>query len=711
MALLNQAPFYLAGAYNRLAEMGLQYGRICTNGYINSEKALDLRQQLVRSTKLFRLLMYYTRYDSSGNFLGTNRITDDIYNKLLRTLIRTADVNSLPNSPKILYNGNPLIVQTGGTGPVGPAGAASYLYIGYADDAAGTGFSTSPATHPYIAIVNSTSPMTVVAGIFAGLWTKYFGNNGADGAAGANGTTYYLHIGYADDTSGTNYTPVFSSLKAYIAFIINTTAGDPGAGAFAGLWARYLGTNGTNGTNGNTVIGGAGAPSGGIGVDGDYYIDVTAHAFYGPKTAGAWGASFSLVGPAGATGSTGSNGADGNSAFLYIAYADDALGTGFTTAFDPSKKFIAFKNTNVLIPSPAVSDFTGLFTAYRGTGDQWTTTSPTSLTIGAGVQTLFVATSLAYATGQRVVIAVPADPTHMMQGVCQGYNPLTGQLTVNVDTTTGAGTFSSWQVSLQGAPVSIASVNGYFGAIGTQRGSGGTNQATTTTPARLGLFENQISQSPGITADNVTNFRLTVANRGAYVLSFHGSISGSNNGEFILQLYKNGVAVANAKTHALLNASGQVQNISIGSVSIDNVAVNDYFEIYVNAVAGTPNILLEQGTFDIHSVGSPNTPQYVNIGPTNVVVGAIDADIFSAGAGNSVRWDVMIKRGNQIREITVYAIWDGTNPPNSNSSTPTDLAGPIDVVLTVTFSGGNIHLVATGTSATWVVTGKRTIIA
>lgn len=59
------------------------------------------------------------------------------------------------------------------------------------------------------------------------------------------------------------------------------------------------GDPGTNGANGNTVLSGSGAPSSGLGVNGDYYIDTTAHAIYGPKTAGAWGSATSLIGPGG----------------------------------------------------------------------------------------------------------------------------------------------------------------------------------------------------------------------------------------------------------------------------------------------------------------------------------------------------------------------------------------------------------------------------
>ncbi len=60
------------------------------------------------------------------------------------------------------------------------------------------------------------------------------------------------------------------------------------------------GTNGTNGANGNTILNGSGAPSNTLGHDGDFYLDTSADALYGPKTSGAWPASgVNLVGAAG----------------------------------------------------------------------------------------------------------------------------------------------------------------------------------------------------------------------------------------------------------------------------------------------------------------------------------------------------------------------------------------------------------------------------
>ena len=58
------------------------------------------------------------------------------------------------------------------------------------------------------------------------------------------------------------------------------------------------GVNGVN--NGLVCLSGTGAPSNTLGADGDLYVDTAAHALYGPKTAGVWGAA--IGGTSGAAG-------------------------------------------------------------------------------------------------------------------------------------------------------------------------------------------------------------------------------------------------------------------------------------------------------------------------------------------------------------------------------------------------------------------------
>lgn len=82
------------------------------------------------------------------------------------------------------------------------------------------------------------------------------------------------------------------------------------------------------------LLNGAGAPAAGLGNNGDFYIDTTAHAIYGPKTAGAWGSATSLVGPAGAAGAAGATGATGATGAAGAAGATGA--TGATGPAGPS---------------------------------------------------------------------------------------------------------------------------------------------------------------------------------------------------------------------------------------------------------------------------------------------------------------------------------------------------------------------------------------
>ena len=131
------------------------------------------------------------------------------------------------------------------------------------------------------------------------------GATGATGSAGADGKTVLNGSGApSNSTTGNNGD-----------FYIDTTASaiyGPKTGGVWGSATSLKGTNGTNGTNGKTVLNGSGAPSNSTGSEGDFYIDTTANRIYGPKGATTWPASStSLVGPTGATGATGATGPAG----------------------------------------------------------------------------------------------------------------------------------------------------------------------------------------------------------------------------------------------------------------------------------------------------------------------------------------------------------------------------------------------------------------
>ncbi|MGA1278719.1 MAG: hypothetical protein ACO3YA_00255 [Candidatus Nanopelagicaceae bacterium] len=69
---------------------------------------------------------------------------------------------------------------------------------------------------------------------------------------------------------------------------------------------------GREGSGINTILSGRGAPKATVGVDGDFYIDVTTFTIFGPKKSGKWPTGVNLKGPQGADGKVGEKGSTGN---------------------------------------------------------------------------------------------------------------------------------------------------------------------------------------------------------------------------------------------------------------------------------------------------------------------------------------------------------------------------------------------------------------
>ena len=145
------------------------------------------------------------------------------------------------------------------------------------------------------------------------------GPAGADGIIGADGADGLSITWMGTYNSGSTYNvndAVEYNGSSYIC-ILDGTTGDPES--FPARWdflaqkgsdgtTGSAGTDGADGIDGKTVLNGAGTPSNGLGVDGDFYINTSANTIYGPKTSGVWGSPTSLVGPTGATGAAGTNG-------------------------------------------------------------------------------------------------------------------------------------------------------------------------------------------------------------------------------------------------------------------------------------------------------------------------------------------------------------------------------------------------------------------
>jgi hypothetical protein len=116
------------------------------------------------------------------------------------------------------------------------------------------------------------------------------GKDGRDGAPGADGPAGMNGMNGADGDDGAP-----------------GSKGEDGADGPAGM----NGMNGADGDDGSGILQGAGAPTAGLGVDGDVYIDTVTRDVY-QKSNGTWSVITNLSGgPAGPKGDPGDTGADG----------------------------------------------------------------------------------------------------------------------------------------------------------------------------------------------------------------------------------------------------------------------------------------------------------------------------------------------------------------------------------------------------------------
>lgn len=155
------------------------------------------------------------------------------------------------------------------TGPAGEDGEFSGNTILY-----GTAAPTTEGTNGDF-YLKTTDPKTIYGPKAAGVWpsgTSLVGPAGAPGADGADGED-----------------------------------GAPGAPGADGA----DGADGAPGADGRTLLNGTVNPTGGVGANGDFYINTTSNFIFGPKASGTWPSGVSITGPAGPTGSAGSDGEDG----------------------------------------------------------------------------------------------------------------------------------------------------------------------------------------------------------------------------------------------------------------------------------------------------------------------------------------------------------------------------------------------------------------
>lgn len=704
----------ISQSYVKLGEVGYEISHNSSEGLDGEGFQKKLWTQLININRYLKLIADVIEIKDNKVY-RTIGITDVDYNKLLQCLENYADIQDYPVDSAYPFKGScGLAVISSGQGlqgPPGTNGVSAYSAVVFASDDLGSNFSTTPdQSRKYIAFKSSNSAIPMIPNTFIGLWVKYIAEDGAVGIPGANGVTHYIYIRYANDASGTNFSSSPSATRKYVAFLTTTTdyAGTPPAALFNGLWVKYIGEDGapgTPGTNGKTILLTVGTPSNLIGTDGDTAID-TLNIRIHFKAGGSWGAGTSLIGPAGPTGTPGSNGTNGSNgvnAYLYIAWADDATGNGYTTVFDPNKDWIAVIQSTIAL-SPNASDFAGKYSKYRGSGDRWKTYSLTSMLIAIGTKAFVVENSLAYSTGQRVVIAEDGVPGNRMEGLVINYDQVTGQMTVDVTDIFGSGTFASWDVNLSAAPASDITADSYFAEL--YVAGGATPQALSTSFAKLNAFTNLGDISPAMAA-SVSTDDITPGIGGEFHLFANVVASAAAGTILTIQAFKNGVAIPGMLAQETINSGGNPTVFSLKGLIA--VITGQVYDLRAKASTGTPNITISDARFGMFTTGTPATPEYTKWGGefdagSNVVV-----DAFPTTSGDAVIWEYKVKKGNNIETGRIQGCWDGLGNDSMDKFYTYKLGNPA-VIFDVDVNGGNVRLLATITGDDWQISGNRYIL-
>ena len=641
-------------------------------------------------------------------------VPDSDVNKMLSCLSSLSGIKDYPVAPwGISRSITKLSVAGEGTsGAPGSNGVSCYNAVVFATDAIGTGMSTTPSpSRPYIAFKTSPNPIPITPATFAGLWVRYIGTDGVEGPPGEDGISYYFYVRYATDDQGSSFSATPTQNRKYVAYLVTTVdqLNNPPANMFAGLWMKYIGEDGAPGQDGedaNTILCTDGAPSPDVGTDGDIAIDTTNWNIHAPKANGVWPSGVSMIGPAGPPGVDGNDGADGEDgedAFLYIAWADDAAGNGFTMVFNPNKNWIAMLQTDTEV-TPVQADFAGKWTKYRGEGDRWATFSTSTLTIGIGTKSLTVGTGLSYTTGQRIVISLDNDPLNRMEGLCVGYDQVTGQLTALITHAFGAGTYSAWDVNLQGVPTVAPTSDSYYAEIYTDVGAG--TQAASTSFAKLTQFITNGDFSNGMVPDQ-SNDNLTSSVAGQFAVYASLTLASIAGGTLEFQVFKNNAAIPGIRGKVVLPAA-QVP-VALSLKGIRSILGDDILDVRFKADAGTPDVILICGAFGMYTTGTPSTPEYSLFGGGfNIGTGLI-VDSFPASLGDAVIWEYKIKKSNNLKTGRIQGAWDSLGNITESDIYPVAL-GTIDVTLYVDVSGGNVNLRANITSNGWEISGNRYIL-
>ncbi len=464
------------------------------------------------------------------------------------------------------------------------------------------------------------------------------------------------------------------------------------------------GSTGTTGANGATGATGAQGATGTTGVTG-------AQGIAGPTGAtGATGVQ-GITGATGATGSQGITGATGAQGSTGTTGATGATGATGVTGTQGATGATGVAGTTGATGATGPTGSTGTSGAN---GDRYTTSSTTSLTINLGVQNLTVGTGLSYATGQTVIIAF--DASDLMTATVTSYNSVTGAMNVNVISVTGSGTFSSWTVSLNGAPgpagpTGVAGPTGPIGPTGSQGITGPTGAQGSTGPAGpvgpMGLVGPQGSTGPtgpaGLTGPGgntgpagPTGPTGSTGSAGDRYATTSTSSQSIQVGSHTLTI-GTGLQYSPGQTVIISNSS---TNYMIGTVSTYN-NITGQMTVTVTSVVGSGTF--SSWTVNLNGAPGPAGPTGVTgaTGPvgTTGATGATGAATISGNTNYLIKFMTGTSGGNSIIYNTGNRVGIGTTTPLHRFHVKDNVTGPEAIVYAESnFSGQSDNVGVVGRS-------------
>ena len=160
--------------------------------------------------------------------------------------------------------------------------------------------------------------------------------NTARGKQGPAGDASYVYFSYATNSVGAGFSLTPSASLKYVQWIVSSAPiPTPVIGNFPGTWFKYIGDDGADGADGALWYSGSGAPSGGLGVVNDFYLNAANGDYYKKTGVSTWTSQGNIKGDDGANGAIG---------FEYVF-------SNSTSSSDPGTGNLRFNNADVTLAS------------------------------------------------------------------------------------------------------------------------------------------------------------------------------------------------------------------------------------------------------------------------------------------------------------------------------------------------------------------------